>query len=108
MVRSWAALRVMSEYGYPIYDRSVVFPGAAVASCHSGVTLAAAHWSWPVVVAAGPGCRTFKCYSSGVIQCQAFFDHLIPAAKRPPTRSHSSLTALPCAVPSVRRSQQRS
>lgn len=43
MVRSWAALRVMSEDGYPIYDRSVVFPGAAVASCHSGVTLAAAH-----------------------------------------------------------------
>jgi glycine/D-amino acid oxidase-like deaminating enzyme len=43
MVRAWSALRVMSEDGYPVYERSLACPGAAVVTCHSGVTLAAAH-----------------------------------------------------------------
>jgi glycine/D-amino acid oxidase-like deaminating enzyme len=43
VVRTWAALRVMSPDGVPIYDQSREFPGAFVATCHSGVTLAAAH-----------------------------------------------------------------
>ncbi|MCC7485175.1 MAG: FAD-binding oxidoreductase [Burkholderiales bacterium] len=43
VVRTWAALRVMSPDGLPIYDQSREYPGAFVASCHSGVTLAAAH-----------------------------------------------------------------
>jgi hydrogen cyanide synthase HcnC len=43
IVRSWAALRVMTQDGFPIYDQSRQFPGAFVATCHSGVTLAAAH-----------------------------------------------------------------
>jgi hydrogen cyanide synthase HcnC len=43
VVRTWAALRVMSPDGFPIYDQSREFPGAFVANCHSGVTLAAAH-----------------------------------------------------------------
>ncbi|MBB5213856.1 glycine/D-amino acid oxidase-like deaminating enzyme [Parapusillimonas granuli] len=43
VVRSWAALRVMSQDGFPIYDESQTHPGAFVATCHSGVTLAAAH-----------------------------------------------------------------
>jgi len=43
LVRSWAALRVMSPDGYPIYQASDTHPGAFVATCHSGVTLAAAH-----------------------------------------------------------------
>ena len=43
IVRTWAALRVMSPDGFPIYDESTRFPGAFVATCHSGVTLAAAH-----------------------------------------------------------------
>ncbi len=43
MVRTWAALRVMSPDGYPIYEQSQTCPGAFVATCHSGVTLAAAH-----------------------------------------------------------------
>ncbi len=43
IVRSWAALRVMSPDGYPIYQESTTCPGAFVATCHSGVTLAAAH-----------------------------------------------------------------
>ena len=29
--------------GFPIYDQSQSFPGAFVATCHSGVTLAANH-----------------------------------------------------------------
>ena len=43
VVRSWAALRVMSRDGFPIYEQSETCPGAFVATCHSGVTLAAAH-----------------------------------------------------------------
>ena len=43
VVRCWAALRVMPKDGYPIYDRSQACPGAFVATCHSGVTLAGAH-----------------------------------------------------------------
>lgn len=43
LVRSWAALRVMSPDGLPIYQRSERYPGAFLVNCHSGVTLAAAH-----------------------------------------------------------------
>ena len=39
----WAALRVMSPDGFPIYEQSDRFPGAFAATCHSGVTLAGAH-----------------------------------------------------------------
>ena len=43
LVRAWGALRVMSPDGYPIYQQSETYPGAFVVTCHSGVTLAAAH-----------------------------------------------------------------
>jgi glycine/D-amino acid oxidase-like deaminating enzyme len=43
VVRTWAALRVMTPDGLPIYDQSETAPGAFAVSCHSGVTLAAAH-----------------------------------------------------------------
>jgi hydrogen cyanide synthase HcnC len=43
IVRMWAALRVMSPDGFPIYDQSQRYPGAFAATCHSGVTLAGAH-----------------------------------------------------------------
>jgi hydrogen cyanide synthase HcnC len=43
VVRTWAALRVMSPDGYPVYEQSADSPGAWIATCHSGVTLAAAH-----------------------------------------------------------------
>ena len=43
VVRAWAALRVMPSDGYPIYDQSPDYPGAFVVTCHSGVSLAAAH-----------------------------------------------------------------
>lgn len=43
IVRSWAALRVMTKDGFPIYQQSAAHPGAFVTTCHSGVTLAAAH-----------------------------------------------------------------
>lgn len=62
LVRSWGALRVMSPDGYPVYDRSVAYPGAYVVTCHSGVTLAAIHADviagaiasdeWPAEIAA--------------------------------------------------------
>lgn len=41
--RTWAALRVMSPDGFPIYEQSRTQPGAFLVTCHSGVTLAAVH-----------------------------------------------------------------
>ena len=41
IVRSWAALRVISPDASPIYDE--VVPGAFLVTCHSGVSLAAIH-----------------------------------------------------------------
>jgi len=43
VTRAWAALRVMSPDGFPIYAQSRSHPGAFVVTCHSGVTLAAVH-----------------------------------------------------------------
>lgn len=43
VVRTWSAIRVMTEDGFPIYDQSETMPGAFVVTCHSGVTLAANH-----------------------------------------------------------------
>ena len=43
IVRHWSALRVMAPDGLPIYEQSKEYSGAFVATCHSGVTLAAAH-----------------------------------------------------------------
>lgn len=41
IVRSWAALRIISPDASPIYDE--VAPGAFLVTCHSGVSLAAVH-----------------------------------------------------------------
>ena len=44
LVRAWGALRVMSPDGYPIYEQATHGTAEAYAiSCHSAVTLAAAH-----------------------------------------------------------------
>lgn len=43
IVRSWSGIRVMPQDGFPIYDQSETHPGAFVACCHSGVTLAPNH-----------------------------------------------------------------
>ena len=43
IVRTWRAIRVMPEDGFPIYDQSETHPGAFLVTCHSGVTLAGIH-----------------------------------------------------------------
>lgn len=43
VVRAWSALRVLSPDECPIYEESHNYPGAFLVTCHSGVTLAAAH-----------------------------------------------------------------
>lgn len=43
LVRHWAALRVMSPDGLPIYQHSAQYPGASLITCHSGITLSAVH-----------------------------------------------------------------
>ncbi|MEO8305816.1 MAG: FAD-dependent oxidoreductase [Betaproteobacteria bacterium] len=54
VVRAWAALRVMTPDGFPIYEQAAEHPGAFVATCHSGVTLAAVHaYALAPAVAAG-------------------------------------------------------
>ncbi len=55
VVRTWAALRVMTQDGFPIYEESTSHPGAFVATCHSGVTLAAAHARLLAPLIAGQG-----------------------------------------------------
>ncbi len=42
-VRGWAACRIMSPDGAPIYEKSKTHEGAFFVTCHSGITLAAAH-----------------------------------------------------------------
>lgn len=43
VVRQWAALRILTPDGHPIYTQSQSHPGVFVALCHSGVTLAPLH-----------------------------------------------------------------
>ena len=54
VVRTWSGIRVMPKDGFPIYDHSTTCPGAFVACCHSGVTLASNHaYEIAPMVAAG-------------------------------------------------------
>lgn len=43
VVRQWSGLRVMTPDGFPVYTESAECPGVFLATCHSGVTLAAFH-----------------------------------------------------------------
>jgi len=43
IVRTWAGLRTLTDDKCPVYEESARHPGAFLATCHSGVTLAAVH-----------------------------------------------------------------
>jgi glycine/D-amino acid oxidase-like deaminating enzyme len=43
LVRQWSCLRIMTPDGAPVYASSRLYPGAEIALCHSGVTLASFH-----------------------------------------------------------------
>lgn len=43
LVRTWGGIRVLTPDHAPVYDESESCPGAFIATCHSGITLAAAH-----------------------------------------------------------------
>lgn len=43
LVRHWSCLRILTPDGCPVYAQSSACPGAWIALCHSGVTLAAFH-----------------------------------------------------------------
>jgi glycine/D-amino acid oxidase-like deaminating enzyme len=63
--RAWAALRVMSPDGFPVYGQSAPHPGAFVATCHSGVALAAVHaYAFAPAVAAGALPESLKPFSA--------------------------------------------
>jgi glycine/D-amino acid oxidase-like deaminating enzyme len=66
IVRTWAALRVMTQDGFPIYEQSEQCPGAFVATCHSGVTLAANHALTlaPAIAQGGLPAETFATFSA--------------------------------------------
>ena len=72
VVRTWAALRVMTQDGFPIYDQSTEFPGAFVFTCHSGVTLAANHaLVLPACIIDGNlPAETYQAFSSGRFHVQ--------------------------------------
>ena len=54
LVRQWAGLRILTPDGYPVYAQSPTCPGAFIALCHSGVTLAPMH-AGPLAKAIGEG-----------------------------------------------------
>lgn len=64
LVRSWGALRIMSPDGLPIYQQSPEMPGAYLVTCHSGITLAAAHAcllpDWLEDTSAAPNLEVFS------------------------------------------------
>lgn len=64
IVRAWGALRIMSPDGLPIYQESPEMPGAYLVTCHSGITLAAAHarylTDWLEGNAAAPDLEVFS------------------------------------------------
>jgi glycine/D-amino acid oxidase-like deaminating enzyme len=71
-VRTWAALRVMSPDGFPIYEQSRDYPGAFVCTCHSGVTLAAVHAThYAAYVAEGRLPADLRRFSSNRFDVQA-------------------------------------
>lgn len=64
-VRTWAAFRVVTPDGYPIYEQSERFPGAFAFACHSGVTLAANHaLVLPRQISAGGLCADLSVFHS--------------------------------------------
>ena len=69
VVRTWRAIRVMPADGFPIYDESASHPGAYLATCHSGVTLAAAHALMLAPMIAG---RSFDRARLGVFSARRF------------------------------------
>ncbi|MCP5367162.1 MAG: FAD-binding oxidoreductase [Hyphomicrobiales bacterium] len=71
VVRTWAALRTMTPDGFPVYEQSQSHPGVFVASCHSGVTLAAAHaLRYATWVADGAIPEEMSCFRSGRFDVQ--------------------------------------
>jgi glycine/D-amino acid oxidase-like deaminating enzyme len=64
VVRAWGALRIMTADGFPVYQESAEWPGAYAVTCHSGVTLAAAHAGplaeWVANGTAPPGLASFS------------------------------------------------
>ena len=63
LIRSWAALRIISPDGLPIYQRSPAYSGASFVACHSGITLSAIHArlmaDWIVSDPSAPDVRAF-------------------------------------------------
>lgn len=64
LVRSWGALRVLTPDGLPIYQESPEMPGTYLVTCHSGISLAAAHArflpDWLEGTAAAPDLEVFN------------------------------------------------
>ncbi|MBU3000952.1 FAD-binding oxidoreductase [Roseovarius nubinhibens] len=64
LVRSWAALRILTPDGLPIYQQSREMPGAYLVTCHSGITLSAAHArflpEWLDATEAAPNLEVFS------------------------------------------------
>lgn len=96
VVRIWAAFRVITPDGFPIYEQSRLCPGAFAVSCHSGVTLAVSrtlhrrrsYCTWRLAIRPLP-------LFLGALRC--FGDCLITTLKLSPSPSMASLS-LRCAA----------
>ncbi|RKF14161.1 FAD-binding oxidoreductase [Roseovarius spongiae] len=66
LVRSWAAVRILTPDGAPIYQQSDAHPGVFSLNCHSGVTLAGAHaLALAPMIAAGALAPEMAAFSAG-------------------------------------------
>ena len=66
IVRSWAAVRILTPDGAPIYQQSQTHPGVFSLNCHSGVTLAGAHaLALAPMIASGELAPEMAAFSSG-------------------------------------------
>ncbi|KAK45427.1 MULTISPECIES: FAD-binding oxidoreductase [Caballeronia] len=71
LVRQWACLRIMTPDGAPIYASSQACPGADIAICHSGVTLASFHaGAYARALAHGTRANTFDHFHHGRFDVQ--------------------------------------
>jgi glycine/D-amino acid oxidase-like deaminating enzyme len=71
IVRSWGALRIMSPDGLPIYQQSKTHPGAFFVTCHSGITLAAAHAKFlPLWITGQVNAPDLDCFSEERFETQ--------------------------------------
>ena len=71
VVRTWAALRVMTEDGFPIYDQSASCPGAFIATCFVSAQLASVATTASAMIGRTTSLRTLLIVISPLVHNEA-------------------------------------